>query len=589
MFRKELWKKFQAAVVAAAVALSPVVMPVTSYAAETQTTAQAETTVKSDETAKVEEAAVTISVNTTKNTPATDYQLTVKSDDAAKYGFTKPEADKNKVTVLDALADIHAVMYGADKVKDELKVTDKGWITNCFGSDKGNVGYAIDDTTPSDVFAELKTDNTLYLYLYNDTVGWSDKFLYFGEKTTKSCIHKDIVLTVNTNGYDANWNMVKTPVNGATVELRDADNNVVASSTTDENGNAKFTVEKLGTYTAVITKADYEYYNPTNAKVIVEHQFGDWKTVKEATVFEAGEQERTCACGEKETREIKKLTPSIKVNTSSVTLEPKKGTANIKVTFAKGDSVKAYKSADTKIVTVDKNGKLTAGTKTGKTTVTVTLASGKTAKVTVNVAHKFSTWKTVKKATVFAPAKQQRKCACGKVETRNYGKKLTATIKVNASSVTLKTKQSTSALKVTGLANGDSIKNWKSANTKIVKVAKNGKLTAGTKTGKTYVTVTLKSGKTAKITVKVQKTTVKTTKLAGVPKKISLVAGKKYTLKPSKSPITSQEKITYKSANTKVATVDAKGVISAKKAGTVKVTVKSGKKTAVVTVTVKKK
>lgn len=35
-----------------------------------------------------------------------------------------------------------------------------------------------------------------------------------------------------------------------------------------------------------------------------EHEFGEWKTVTEATCLIAGVQERTCECGEKETQEI---------------------------------------------------------------------------------------------------------------------------------------------------------------------------------------------------------------------------------------------------------------------------------------------
>ena len=42
------------------------------------------------------------------------------------------------------------------------------------------------------------------------------------------------------------------------------------------------------------------------------------------------------------------------------------------------------------------------------------------------------------------------------------------------------------------------------------------------------------------------------------------------------TPANSTEKITYKSSNTKIATVSTKGVIKAKKKGTVTITVKSG-------------
>ena len=68
---------------------------------------------------------------------------------------------------------------------------------------------------------------------------------------------------------------------------------------------------------------------------------------------------------------------------------------------------------------------------------------------------------------------------------------------------------------------------------------------------------------------------------------MSLKRKQKLTLKPVISPITSVEKVTYKSSNKKVATVSSKGVITAKKKGTAKITVKSGKKSYTVTVKVK--
>ena len=90
------------------------------------------------------------------------------------------------------------------------------------------------------------------------------------------------------------------------------------------------------------------------------------------------------------------------------------------------------------------------------------------------------------------------------------------------------------------------------------------------------------------MTVKVQKGTVTTTKISGLTKKITLSKGKKQTLTPVLTPITSQQKVTYTSSNKKVATVSSKGVITAKGAGTAKITVKSGSKKVTVTVTVPK-
>ena len=202
--------------------------------------------------------------------------------------------------------------------------------------------------------------------------------------------------------------------------------------------------------------------------------------------------------------------------------------------------------------------------------------------------HAYGEWTKISDATVFAPEKQERTCSCGAKETRDYGSALKATIKVNATTVPLKVKQKTSAFKVTGLANGDSIQSYKSSNTKIFTVTKSGVLKAGKKSGKATLTITLASGLQKKVTVKVQKKTVTTSKITGLQKKVTLKKGKKLTLKPSRTPITSTQKFTYKSSNKKIATVSSKGVIKGKKTGKAKITVKSGKKKYTVTVIVTK-
>lgn len=200
--------------------------------------------------------------------------------------------------------------------------------------------------------------------------------------------------------------------------------------------------------------------------------------------------------------------------------------------------------------------------------------------------HKY-TWKTTAKATVFRPAKQEGTCSlCGKKQTRNYGSKLKAAIKLNVSSLTLRRKQTTTKVKVS-MAYGDSIKSWASSNKKIVTVYKNGKIKAGTKTGTAKITVTLKSGKKATLKVKVQTAKVKTTKISGLKKKLTIKKGKSVALKPVVSPITSQEKVTYRSSNKKIATVSSKGVVKGRRKGTVTITVKSGKVTKKIKITVK--
>ena len=70
-------------------------------------------------------------------------------------------------------------------------------------------------------------------------------------------------------------------------------------------------------------------------------------------------------------------------------------------------------------------------------------------------------------------------------------------------------------------------------------------------------------------------------------RKLTLKKGKSFRLKVTLTPADSQDKITYKTSNKKIATVSKTGKIKAKKKGKVKITVISGKKKAICTVKVK--
>lgn len=199
--------------------------------------------------------------------------------------------------------------------------------------------------------------------------------------------------------------------------------------------------------------------------------------------------------------------------------------------------------------------------------------------------------------TVFADGKTEGShCSvCGTVlEKQNTIAKVPGTIYLTASSLKMKTGQSTTAFKATGFSEGDyvtAVTSNKPRTVKVTNVNKNGtfKLTAGKKKGSAVVTVTLASKKTASFKVIVQKAAVKTTKITTTTKSLTLAKGATYKKLASSiavTPVTSKEKVTYSSSNKKVATVSSKGVIKAKKAGTAKITVKSGSKKVVVTVKV---
>ena len=201
-------------------------------------------------------------------------------------------------------------------------------------------------------------------------------------------------------------------------------------------------------------------------------------------------------------------------------------------------------------VKTNANGKVTwKSSNTGVATVANGVVTGKkagTATITASISGKTATYKvTVKNRGISA-----------RVDQVYVGKK--ATVKVTAYGVS-------------GTAK------FKSSNTKVATVNSKGVIT-GKKAGTTKITVTVGKYKEV-LTVKVKKPSFSLVKSSANLKK-----GKKVTIKVKAAPAS---KVTYKSSNTKVATVNSKGVVTAKKKGTAKITVKCNGITKTFKVTVK--
>lgn len=188
-----------------------------------------------------------------------------------------------------------------------------------------------------------------------------------------------------------------------------------------------------------------------------------------------------------------------------------------------------------------------------------------------------------------APAKPSTRPSTSKPSRPSASSASTSTASTGTASVSTVTLpiQVKQGAKLSGLAGNDKIIGCTSSNNKVLTVSQSGALKAK-KTGKAVVTMRLASGKIVKVVVNVQKKKVTTLKITNLPKKVNLKRKAKLKLKPVIAPITSKDKVVYKSSNKKVATVSKNGVIKAKKAGKATITVKSGKKTIKIRVTVKK-
>ena len=216
-------------------------------------------------------AAITVRLNQTPNQPGQLLSMTVAADTARSYGYEKPEEMKNKVAVVDVLYAIHKELYGTDFENDPgryLAVNNTGKITTIFKAQNPNVSYLINDKYPMDASGNMtaahnsvvNTGDQFSIFVYADTTGWTDKYLFFQDVPSSVEAGKEFAVTLKTYGYDSNWNTVELLVAGSTLTLENKATGEKTQAVTDENGSAVIKAEKAGSYRLYVSNAPYTYY-----------------------------------------------------------------------------------------------------------------------------------------------------------------------------------------------------------------------------------------------------------------------------------------------------------------------------------------
>ena len=216
------------------------------------------------------EANVTVHVNKTANQPGDTTTVKVTAKDAEAFGYEKPEATKNKVTVVDALYKVHSELYGEEFAQDPgkyLQVGSTGIIGTVFGIQTSGLMYYVNNKYVSDYSNEavLSDGDEMTLFLMGDTTSWSDKYLYFQDVPKSVTAGEEFKVSVAST----DWSMAVTKEENCTVTLKNTETGETVDAVTDKDGVAVLKADKAGKYQIYVSASPYDYYVVPSAEIEV--------------------------------------------------------------------------------------------------------------------------------------------------------------------------------------------------------------------------------------------------------------------------------------------------------------------------------
>ena len=215
-------------------------------------------------------ANVTVHVNKTANQPGDTTTVKVTAKDAEAFGYVKPEATKNQVTVADALYKIHSELYGEEFAQDPgkyLKIESNGAISAIFGVQTSAIGYYINNKMSSDYSnaAVLTDGDEMTVFLYGDTTSWSDKYLYFQDVPKSVTAGEEFKVSVASTDWSGE---VKLEEN-CTVTLKNTETGEITEAVTDKDGVAVLKANEAGKYQVYVFASPYSYFVVPSAEIEV--------------------------------------------------------------------------------------------------------------------------------------------------------------------------------------------------------------------------------------------------------------------------------------------------------------------------------
>ena len=157
---------------------------------------------------------------------------------------TDVDAD-GALTIYDALACAHAANeIGADAfaaVQTEYGLS----MAKLWGVENGgSYGYYLNNASAWSLLDPVTEGDHVKAYASTDLTTWSDTYSYFGADVVSAQVGAEVPLTLVAAGYDASYNPITLPVEGAVLTV----NGEATDLITDAEGNVLFTTTEPGEY-----------------------------------------------------------------------------------------------------------------------------------------------------------------------------------------------------------------------------------------------------------------------------------------------------------------------------------------------------
>ncbi|HOP11592.1 MAG TPA: hypothetical protein PK629_08895 [Oscillospiraceae bacterium] len=186
----------------------------------------------------------------------------------AQEAITVTDIDADgSLTINDALYAAHEQKFtGGASAGYATATGDYGLsITTLWGTGNGSgFGYYLNDAAAMGLTDVVSDGDYLTAFIYTDTANFSDTYTFFDVTTVTASAGSEIVLTLSAAGYDANWNPVVNPVEGAVITV----GGTATSYTTDANGKATIKIEAEGTYVISATSSSMTMVPPVCIAIV---------------------------------------------------------------------------------------------------------------------------------------------------------------------------------------------------------------------------------------------------------------------------------------------------------------------------------